>query len=346
MTGIPPVGRSLVFATDALDPLRDLTAYAEGTGFDRVWTTDFPGRDAMTRALFLALRSTTIGIGTGITYAFTRSPHALAAAAADIQRLSGGRFILGLGTGTRGVRRWYEAEFDPPAPRLATLVDHLRREWAETKELDDVGPPAIAGAGLNEAMLRTVARVCDRVLLHPLGLVRDHLDGRALPAIAAGTARRTAGAPEIAAWCIASVDADREVARANARRQIAFYLATPSYGTVVEGTPWEPVAAKIRKRFKAMKKTDWHALGDLVPDGQVDEIAIAGTPAEARVLADRMERELAARGIGEIVMQTTGTGATAEELTVGARHILVALDLGAPWRARVHPSPTDAKGRS
>ena len=321
-----PTLRSLVFATDVLEPLRDLTAYAEGSGFDRVWTTDFPGRDAMARAQYLALRSTTIGVGTGIAYAFTRTPRALAAAAADIQRLSSGRFVLGLGTGTRGVRRWYGAEFDPPARRLAELVSELRGYWAELTELQHHGPPAVAGAGINEAMLRTVARVCDRVLLHPLCLVERHLVERVLPALATGTSRREQGKAGVAAWCIASVDADGELARTRARRQIGFYLTTPSYGPVFEGTPFADAAGQIRDVFLTMKSDpDWDALGRLVPDELMAEIALAGTTTEVRHQADAMERRLASHGVDELVLQTTGTGAEAQELVEGARQILCSL---------------------
>lgn len=320
-----PVARSLVFATDVLEPLRDLTAYAEGAGFDRVWTTDYPGRDAISRALFLALRSATIGVGTGIAYAFGRSPHALAASAADIQRLSGGRFVLGLGTGTRGVRRWYEADFDPPARRLAALVGQLREIWAASSELDRVGRPPIAGAGLHPAMLRTVARHCDRVLLHPLCQVRAHLDGRALPAVDAGAAGRGDGRPLIAAWTITAVHEDSVLARFRARRQVAFYLATPSYRTVVEGTAWAPVATRIRERFDSMEHSDWDALGELVPDDLLDEVAIAGSPEEAIAKTDALARELGARGIGELVMQSSGIGVAAEEAIPACRDLVCAL---------------------
>ncbi|MGH9000604.1 MAG: LLM class flavin-dependent oxidoreductase, partial [Acidimicrobiia bacterium] len=91
----PGLRRSLVFATDALEPLSELGRAAEQAGFDRVWTTEYPGRDAVARALAIGLATGRIGIGTGITYAFTRPPLAMAALAADVQRLCGGRFALG-----------------------------------------------------------------------------------------------------------------------------------------------------------------------------------------------------------------------------------------------------------
>lgn len=328
----PPdrLSRSLVFATDVLDPLRDLTAYAEGAGFARVWTTDFPGRDALVRALYLALRSSEIGVGTGIAYAFTRSPRALASTAADIQRLSAGRFALGLGTGTRGVRRWYGAEFDPPATRLSDLVDELRGYWDELPELERVGPPMTAGAAINVVMLRTVARVCDRVLLHPLCLVERHLDDRVLPAMAQGVARRSGGPPGVAAWCIASVDTDGDLARARARRQIGFYMTTPSYGTVFEGTTFGAATTRIREEFLSMKADpNWDVLGQLVPEELLPQISVAGTDEEVRAQTAAMERRLSARGVDELVLQTTGTGTDTQELIESARQIVCALALPA-----------------
>lgn len=329
------LSRSLVFATDLLEQLRDLTAYAEGAGFDRVFTTDFPGRDALTRALYLGLRSSTIGVGTGIAYAFTRSPRALAAAAADIQRLSTGRFVLGLGTGTRGVRRWYGTEFDPPATRLAALVGELRGYWQELPELEALGPPQTAGAGINVAMLRTVARVCDRVLLHPLCLVDRHLDDRVLPAVAAGAAKRTEGSVAISAWAIASVDPDSDVARARVRRQTAFYMTTPSYGTVFEGTQFTAAAERIREEFLTMKSApDWDALARLVPDELLPQISLAGTDVEVREQTAAMERRLAARGVDELVLQTTQTEPDAQELIASTRQILCALARPKHWSKR------------
>ncbi|MGH9281602.1 MAG: LLM class flavin-dependent oxidoreductase, partial [Acidimicrobiales bacterium] len=135
--------RSLVFATDALEPLVELARAAEEAGFARVWTTEYPGRDAVARALAIALGTQRIGVGTGIAYAFTRAPLAMAGLAADVQRLAGGRFALGLGAGTRGVRRWYGAGFDPPAPRLAAYVEQLEAAWSRWPDLAGAGRPGV-----------------------------------------------------------------------------------------------------------------------------------------------------------------------------------------------------------
>jgi alkanesulfonate monooxygenase SsuD/methylene tetrahydromethanopterin reductase-like flavin-dependent oxidoreductase (luciferase family) len=303
----------LVFATDLLEPLVPLARAAEAAGFARVWTTEYSGRDAVARALAIGLATQTIGVGTGIAYAFARPSLAMAAQAMDVHRLIGARFTLGLGTGTRGVRRWYDAEFDPPATRFAAYVGELRSAWARMSEEDWPTPPAVYGAGLNPAMLRAVGRSSDGVVLHPLAIARLHLYERVLPSLEQGRATSSEIGPEspcrVAAWCIASIDEDEEVARSNARRQLAFYLSTPSYKPVLEGGPWLGVADDVRAAFDAAKPdVDWHDLESLIPDDLVDELALTGTGGTVTDKAVMLEAELASAGVDEMVFQTVGVG--------------------------------------
>jgi len=316
-----PLRRSVVFATDELEPLAALAQRAEAAGLDRVWTTEYVGRDAITRALYIALRTKRIGVATGIAYAFSRAALGMAATAADVQRISGGRFGLGISSGTRGVRRWYGAEFEPPAPRIAEYAGALREAWGRNPDLE--APPPIYAAALNPAMTRAVARSCDGALLHALALSRVHLNERVLPALREGFGRREEGGPfEVAAWCITAIDADEERAREMARRQLAFYLSTPSYKTVTAGTDWESVADAIRDGFDASdRKAAWSELSGLIPDAVVDELTIAGTPAVAREKAAAMEAELRAAGVTELVFQTAGADVTSAELISNCEQI-------------------------
>jgi len=316
-----PLRRSVVFATDELEPLVGLARGAEAAGLDRVWTTEYVGRDALARSLYIALATERIGVATGIAYAFSRSPLGMAATAADVHRLSGGRFGLGISSGTRGVRRWYGAEFEPPATRIAEYADALRQAWARNPDLPT--PPPIYAAALNPAMTRAVARSCDGALLHALALSRVHLEERVLPALRTGYGRREdGGAFEIAAWCITAIDEDEERAREMARRQLAFYLSTPSYKTVTAGTDWESVADAIRDGFEESgRKAAWGELSGLIPDAVVDELTIAGTPVGARRKAAALEAELRQIGVTEIVFQTAGADVSSAELISNCEQI-------------------------
>ena len=330
-SGVPR--RSVVFATDALEPLVELARAAEDAGYDRVWTTEYPGRDAVARALAIALGTGRIGVGTGIAYAFTRAPLAMAGLAGDVQRLAGGRFALGLGAGTRGVRRWYGAEFDPPAPRMADYVAQLREAWCTMPPLSDGREPGVFAAGLHPVMVRTAVRTCTGVLLHPLALVGNHLRERVVPAIRRGVGERVARGPvQVPARCVTSIDEDGDRARARAAAQLAFYLSTPSYGPVLAGTEWEAVGPAVRAAFDAAgREPAWSKLASLIPASLIDEATIAGTPTEVRSRASALERKLGAVGVTELVFQTVGADLSDTAVVDNCGHIIDTLGRrGAP----------------
>ena len=346
--------RSIVLAVPDFLPLLDVAREAEAAGFDRIWTTEDPGRDAIVRALTIAMSTQTIGIGTGIAYAFTRSPLALAATAADVAVASGGRFSLGLGAGTQGMRtRWYGiTEFDHAASRIEEYTEILRKAWAAERsfshegrfysgsygELNGVRPRVpLWGSGINATMLRIAARSCDGVAVHPLGAHLRYLDAVVLPAMAQGGA--AAGrAPKLALWRMTAVDEDGDRARDRARRSLAFYFSTPSYAAAADETGWGAVAAEIRDTFRE-RGSDWDAISRLVPDEMIAEFCLAGTPEE--VLADwrALEPEYAARGVSEAVFQTVGAGAPGEENIRNLRSIV-----GAFGRVAATSGPERAGG--
>lgn len=335
--------RSIVFAVPDFLPLVDVAREAEAAGFDRIWTTEDPGRDAIVRALTIALSTSRIGIGTGIAYAFTRAPLALAATAADVAVASGGRFVLGLGAGTQGMRtRWYGIpEFDHAASRLEEYAEILRKAWAAERtfshdgrfytgsygELNGVRPRVpIWGSGINHTMLRIAARSCDGVAVHPLGASIRYLDEVVLPALAEGaaTAERP---PELALWRMTAVDEDGDAARERARRSLAFYFSTPSYAAPADVTGWGEVASAIRETFRE-KGSDWTAISRLLPDDMVDEFCLAGTPKEVLAAWQVLERDFTARGVTEAVFQTVGAGAPGEDNIAAIRSIVRVLGPG------------------
>jgi alkanesulfonate monooxygenase SsuD/methylene tetrahydromethanopterin reductase-like flavin-dependent oxidoreductase (luciferase family) len=329
--------RSIVFAVPDFLPLVEVAREAEAAGFTRVWTTENPGRDALVRAQTFALSTSTIGVGTGIAYAFTRAPLALAAAAADIQVATDGRFVLGLGAGTQGMRsRWYGIpDFDHAASRLEEYAQVLRGAWQAQREyrhegrfyatayteLDGTRPQVpIWGSGINRTMLRIAARSCDGVAVHPLGGNLRYLDDVVLPALAEGAAaggRR----PELALWRMTSIDADGDVARHRARRSLAFYFSTPSYGAAADVTGWGDVAARVRDMYRE-RCSDWDDISAVVPDEMLDEFCLAGTPDEVRSRWQGLEKDYESRGVAETVFQTLGAGPPGEANVSGLRAVV------------------------
>lgn len=315
-----PVHRSIVLSTDDVDGLVDVARAAEAAGMHRVWTTENTNHDGLVQAAILGRETSRIRIGTGIAYAFGRAPLTAAVAAADVHVCSGGRFTLGLGAGTRGIRRRYGVEFDHPAPRLAEYAQLLKASWAATGALDfsgrfyeahvpgwrrDAAPSLsgldVYGSGLNPTMLRWAARGCDGVALHPLAASEYYLEAVVDPARAAGAAE--SGRPSrLAAWYLVSVADDEEVARDRVRKNLAFYFATPSYASAAAGTPWAASATAIRDGFAA-GGADWAALTRLVDDRMIDDLTLTGTPAQVRARLPELEKRLSAHDVDELVFQ-------------------------------------------
>lgn len=329
--------RSIVLATPTFLPLIEVAQKAESSNFDRIWTTENPSRDALIRALTIGLRTTRIGVATGITYAFTRAPLAMAATASDIATATGNRFGLGIGVGTQGMRsRWYGIEdFDHPGSRLEEYVQVLQNAWASEKKFNHEGkfykgnypdldgartPVPVWGSGVNEIMLKISARACNGVATHPLVANMKYLDQVAMPAMMAG--REGKSDPfEIALWRITSIDADGDLARERAKKNLAFYFSTPSYAAAAVESGWGHVSDEVRAVFLE-KGADWENISKLIPVEMVNDFALAGTPAEVQAQFAELEKQYEARGVTEIVFQTVGSGQNERETISNLENIV------------------------
>ena len=94
----------------------DMAVRAEAAGFDGVYTIEFFNRHGYVPLGAIAQATSRVRIGTGIANAFTRSPLLHASAAMDLDELSGGRLVLGLGSATRRMNEdWFAMPFSAPA---------------------------------------------------------------------------------------------------------------------------------------------------------------------------------------------------------------------------------------
>jgi probable F420-dependent oxidoreductase len=324
--------RSVVLGVSDFDALVPIAQAAEAAGYYRVWTTEGVERDAIVRAAAIAAATDRIEVATGIAYAFTRSPLAAAATAADVNQLAGGRFALGLGAGTRGLRRRYGVEWEHPAPQFAEYAELIKlafdpdapdsytgrfyqAEFAQLHRRAAAGEPRpkVYGSGVNQVMLTYCAAACDGVAVHSLATAPGYFEDVVLPALREG-ARRGGSVPDLACWVIACVAEDSETAVRQARRQLAFYFSTPSYRTVAEAAGWAAHAEVIRDRAKQAQYKDWDQVADAVPDEMVQSLAIAGTPAEVSAQLGAAQARLEAGGADELVLQLVGFGNTWEQV--------------------------------
>lgn len=278
-----------------------VTAQAEAAGFDSAWTTEFYERTAVVSLAVMAQASARLTLGSAIAYGVGRSPLVLAAEARDLDELSGGRLILGLGTGTRTMMRdWQGVDPDAPAKRVEELVPLLRRFWTmdeggidhsgrfysvRLKPTVDIRPPLRADipvylAGVNPRMVRAAGRVGDGLVGHPI-FTRRYVYEVVRPALAAGAAAggRAGGDVPVAGFVVCSIHDDVDVARADAKAQIAFYAVVRSYAPVFRLHGFENDVEEIRA---AWQRRDRAGMIAAVPDVLVDHMAVAGTPDEAR----------------------------------------------------------------
>src|SRR5690349_6358669 len=104
-------------------------AEAERLGFDGLWLPEIRG-DPFLPSTAAVLATERLEVGTGIALAFPRSPMVTALLAWELQRASGGRFILGLGTQVSAhMRRRFSIAFEHPVRKLREYVQALRHIW-------------------------------------------------------------------------------------------------------------------------------------------------------------------------------------------------------------------------
>jgi probable F420-dependent oxidoreductase len=295
------VGRS------SLEDLSASARLAEEAGFESIWATEFYDHSATVGIAAMAAATTTIGVGSAIAYAFGRTPLVLAAEAADLDELSGGRLTLGLGTGTQRMQReWHGLDGEHAATRMEELVPLVRRLWRLDQgaiehegrfynvAIKPTAPPrAVAReipiymAGVNPRMIEAAGAVGDGLVGHPL-FTRRYVDEVVRPALARGA--RRAGRDEhvpIAGYINCCVDEDRAAARREAATLIAFNATVSTYQSILRLHGFDENAAAIRS---AWEERDWEGMTGAVSDEMIDTIALAGTPDEVR---ERFEAEWA-----------------------------------------------------
>jgi F420-dependent oxidoreductase-like protein len=289
-----PYEGSLTFP-DALQ----LTQRADDLGFDSVWVPEAYGTDAVSMLGALAARTERIRLGTGIANVFSRTPALLAQTAATLDMISGGRFILGLGTsGHQVVSSWHGMPFDRPLLRMRETVaivrQVLRRERlifkGEVFQLE-MGLKLLARpvrdtvpiflATLSPGGLRLTGELADGWM--PTLFSPDHMAlFRADLEAGASSAGRTLDAISIAPSVPVQVDADRQRARDAVRPWVALYVGGMGsrrrnyYNDVVRRYGFVEEARTIQELYLGGKQLE--AIRS-VPDELVDAITIAGPEA-------------------------------------------------------------------
>src|SRR5262245_19826865 len=194
--------------------MRDVAAIgqaADAIGFAGLWSIETK-HNGFFPLLIAAEHTRRIELGTAVAIAFPRSPMVMAQIAWDLQALSGGRFILGLGTQVRAhIERRYGMDWDAPVARLRDYIQALRAIWYawQTGErlfyqgkyyqhtlmtpFFNPGPIAVPQvpiyiAGVNEGLARLAGELCEGFHVHPFHSVR-YINEMIRPQVAVGAER-------------------------------------------------------------------------------------------------------------------------------------------------------------
>ncbi|MDG6953742.1 MAG: TIGR03617 family F420-dependent LLM class oxidoreductase [Nitrososphaerota archaeon] len=278
----------------------ELSKKAEEYGFDCFWVNETK-HDPFVQLSLAAQSTRRISLGTSIALAFTRSPTTLAYTAWDLQSLSAGRLILGLGSQVKGhIERRFGMKWDAPAPKMRDEVLAMKAVWESWQEgktlgyhgryfrLDLMTPFFSPGpvehpeipiyvAGVNPGMCRVAGEVAEGLHVHPLHTVR-YLTEVVRPALEAGAAKAgRKGRAAAAASVFAAVGETREEIRnvkEAYREQISFYASTRSYRRVMELHGWGDVCDRLHG---LSTKGDWGRMPSEVTDDILNEFVVEGT---------------------------------------------------------------------
>jgi probable F420-dependent oxidoreductase len=280
-------------------------AELEAAGYSGVWTAE-TAHDPFLPLAVAADRTETIELGTAIAVAFARNPMLLANIGWDLQAMSQGRFVLGLGSQIKPhITKRFSMEWSRPAARMREMVLAIRAIWdtwqhgtplqfrgefyrhtlmtpfftPDPAQLDGFGVPRIFLAGVGELMTEVAGEVCDGFFCHGF-TTEKYLREVTIPALERGRAaagRTMEGFELVGPSFVVTGETDEEIEQAAAatRQQIAFYGSTPAYRKVLEIHGWGGLQDELNILSKHGK---WQEMGPLIDDEILNTFAVVGPP--------------------------------------------------------------------
>jgi probable F420-dependent oxidoreductase len=284
------------------DPRQAGTLFAEleAAGYDGAFSFE-SSHDPFIPLAVAAGSTTTMRLGTAVAIGFARNPMVLANLGYDLQLLTEGRFVLGLGSQIKPhIEKRFSETWSRPAARMREMVLAIRAIWAAWEgeaKLDfqgefyrhtimtpafDPGPnpfgrPPIMIGGFGPKMIEVAGEVADGMIVHPFN-TRQSLEQLVLPALERGAAKAGRAAADlellwvtmVVTWCD---EAERAAAMLPAKAQLAFYGSTPAYARVLDLHGFGDLHPELNR---LSKQGDWLAMAELIPDELVEQIAVVG----------------------------------------------------------------------
>ncbi|QFU76092.1 TIGR03617 family F420-dependent LLM class oxidoreductase [Halioglobus maricola] len=290
-------------------------ARAEAMGFDGLQVPDAIHDGLLLSAMALDATSQLI-VGTGVLVAFPRSPMTVAIASWDLQKMSGGRFELGLGTQVKqNIEQRYSAHWGSPVPQLREYVQSLKaifhsfqtgeklnfegehycftrlQPFFNPGPIADPDIPILCGA-VGPAMTRMVARIADGMITHPTNTPPEYIREVCLPRLAGGfeQAGRTAEDFKLILGPLTATGKSEELVAAQWERQrklLGFLYSTPAYWPSLELFGWQE---KGQQLLDMTRSGNWQEMPNIITDDMLEKFVPRGTYDDiARVYRERYE---------------------------------------------------------
>lgn len=260
-------------------------------------------------------------LGTAVAIGFARNPMVLANIGYDLQVITGGRFVLGLGSQVRPhIENRFSETWSKPVSRMREMVLAIRAiwdAWEGHSKLDfrgefyrhtimipafnpgpnPYGPPRIFLGGFGPRMIEQAGQVADGFLVHPFA-TRRSLQEVVLPALDRGLAQSGRMRQDFEVVCTTMVvtwttEQEYQAARASLQEQLAFYGSTPVYKSVLDCHGWGDLHPELNRLSKQGR---WSDMNGLITDEMMQEIAVMRPRHE---VASALRRRLA--GISDSV---------------------------------------------
>ena len=287
--------------THDLQTLPDYARKAEAMGYDTLWSAETQ-HDPYLPLAVAASATSRIKLGTNIATVFSRSPMVTAMIAWDLQKASGGRFTLGLGTQVKAHNeRRFSVKYESPGPKMAEAVRAIHAIWdcwQNGTKLDfkgqfytfDVMTPffnpgpidhpkiPVFVAAVNPYMCGVAGEFCDGMHVHPFNSPK-YLREIVQPAVNAGLAKSGRARKDFiyatASFVVVGDTPEERSQQAQmVKQQIAFYGSTRTYQPVLDCHGWGDLTTKLHRKSI---EGDWKGMADLITDEMVDTYAITGT---------------------------------------------------------------------
>lgn len=288
---------------------------------DRVWIPETWGMECFS-VLAAAAGRTGAPVGSSVAGAYSRSPALAAMGAATVDRISGGRMALGLGSSSRAIVEGLHGErFEAPLSRMREYVEVVRLACSGGRIDYDGRHFKLKGfrllvrpvqesipvymAAVNPLMMELASEVADGAILYL----------RPLQELGGAVARlREKRRIDVACQLITAVSDDADAARARAARTLAFYVSVGSIYREFLGS----CGYDVRAIASAYAESGIGAAAGAVPDSMLDDLAVCGTPSECRAQLDRFRRT----GIDSAVLQFNPVGGVRESFGALAGELL------------------------